>query len=99
MKYAALIGALAGSLLLSRTATAEVVINEIFYHAPDDLDDLQWIELHNSGGQPVDLAGWRFTRGIQFQFPAKSLLPSGGFIVLCKNAKLFAEFYDVKVDG
>ena len=28
---------------------ADVVINEIFYHAPDDVDDLQFIELHNLG--------------------------------------------------
>ena len=35
-------------------ARADVVINEIFYHAPDDLDDLQFIELHNSGLDGLD---------------------------------------------
>ena len=37
------------ALLAAAPARAGVVINEIFYHAPDDLDDLQFIELHNTG--------------------------------------------------
>lgn len=86
-------------LLLASRVTAGVVINEIFYHAPDDLDDLQWIELHNPDSQPVNLSDWRFTSGVEFRFPAKSVLPAGGFMVLCKDAKLFAEFYEAKVDG
>ena len=32
--------------------SAQVVINEILYHAPDDLDDLQYVELHNTGTAP-----------------------------------------------
>ncbi|MBL9174864.1 MAG: hypothetical protein JNL10_15105 [Verrucomicrobiales bacterium] len=28
---------------------AQVVINEILYHAPDELDDLQYVELFNAG--------------------------------------------------
>ena len=81
------------------SAHAGVVINEIFYHAPDDFDDLQWIELHNPDRQPVDVSGGRFTSGVEFRFPAMSVLPPGGYLVLCKNAKLFAEFYDVPVAG
>ena len=38
---------------------AQVVINEIFYHAPDDLTDLQWIELYNTTDQEVNLSGWQ----------------------------------------
>jgi len=30
--------------VLCGPAQADVVINEIFYHAPDDIDDLQFIE-------------------------------------------------------
>ena len=50
-------------------ARAQVVINEIFYHAPDDLEDLQYLELHNTGDQPVDLSGWSFTKGVKHRFP------------------------------
>ncbi|HAB15779.1 MAG TPA: lamin tail domain-containing protein, partial [Verrucomicrobiota bacterium] len=87
------------SLLLPSVSAAGVVINEIFYHAPDDLDDLQWIELHNPDTQPVDVSGWRFSSGVEFRFPANSIIAPGGFLVLCKNAKLFSEFYEAKVDG
>gem|GEM_PF-2348890 len=86
-------------LLLALPTRAGVVINEIFYHAPDNLEDLEWIELHNPDGQPVDISGWRFTQGNEFRFPEKSQLPPGGYLVLCKDQKLFKGFYDARVDG
>ena len=55
-----------GLALLS--TKAEVVINEIFYHAPDEVHDLQWLELYNSGQRTVDLSGWKLTKGIEYQF-------------------------------
>ena len=56
--------------LLPCAADARVVINEIFYHAPDGIEDLEYIELHNSGEDAVDLSGWKFTKGLKFTFPA-----------------------------
>lgn len=85
--------------LLATPVSAGLVINEIFYHAPDDLTDLQWIELCNPDSQPVNVSDWHFTRGIEYKFPPNSIVPAGGFVVLCKKAKLFAEYYDVKADG
>ncbi|HSH17692.1 MAG TPA: lamin tail domain-containing protein, partial [Verrucomicrobiae bacterium] len=78
---------------------AGVVINEIFYHAPNDFDDLEWVELHNPDAQAVNLAGWKLTGGIEFNFPASTTIPANGFLVLSKDAKLFGEFYDVPVAG
>ncbi|MFN0051796.1 MAG: lamin tail domain-containing protein [Planctomycetales bacterium] len=99
MKQLALFALLSLSLLVSRPLAADVVINEIFYHAPDDLDGLQWIELHNSGTMPVDISGWRLGKSIEFTFPANSSVPPGGFLVLCKDAQLFSEFYDARITG
>ncbi len=87
------------ALVPAGNATADVVINEIFYHAPDDLNDLEWVELHNPDDKPADVSGWRFTSGITFQFPEKSLLPPGGFLVLSKDRRLFTDYYDAPVDG
>lgn len=84
---------------LSLRATGAVVINEIFYHAPDDLEDLEWIELHNPDASAADISGWKVAGGILFEFPAKSVITAGGYVVLCKNSKLFKECYDVPVDG
>ena len=39
---------------LAAPARASVVINEILYHAPDDLDNVQFIELYNTGEAAVD---------------------------------------------
>lgn len=74
-------------------ARAQVVINEILYHAPDDLEDLQYVELHNAGGQPVDLGGWSFAKGIRFRFPDGARLEAGGFLVLTVHAERFRQAY------
>ena len=84
---------------LPSAAHARVVINEIFYHAPDDIEDLEYIELHNSGDQPVDLGGWEFTRGIKFKFPPGTQIKAKGFLVLCRNRERFKEYYDAPVAG
>src|SRR5262249_12450888 len=69
-------------------APAAVVVNEIMYHPPDDRDDLQFVELHNTGDAPVDLAGWRL-KGARYQFPAGSSIAANGYLVVCKDAKAF----------
>jgi hypothetical protein len=63
-----------------------VVINELMYHPLSGDDDEQYVELHNRTEQPVDLSGWRFTRGIDFTLPANTVLAPGGFLVVARNA-------------
>jgi len=88
---------LVGSLLLALRSEAHVVINEIFYHAPDDINDLEYIELHNTGDEAVDLSGWSFTKGIKFKFDGGTQIPARGFVVLCSSRKLFGGFYNAAV--
>src|SRR5437870_2964018 len=76
-------------------ATARVVINEIYYHAPDGIEDLQYIELHNNGDEEVNLGSWSFTKGIQFKFPPGTILEPNGFLVICRNRERFKEYFDV----
>src|SRR5438128_4345103 len=84
---------------VSPLAHARVVINEIMYHAPDDLDDLQFVELHNSGSEAVDLSGWAFTQGIKFKFADRTRIGANGFLVVCRHAERFKEFYSAPVAG
>jgi hypothetical protein len=84
---------------LPPAAHARVVINEIFYHAPDDLEDLEYVELHNSGDQAVDLGGWAFTRGMRFTFPTGTRIEARGFLVVCRNRERFKEYYDAPIAG
>ena len=85
--------------LLPATINARVVINEVLYNAPDDLEDLEYIELHNAADQPVDLSGWTFTKGIKFAFAPGTVIGGKGFLVLCRNRERFQQFYDVPVAG
>src|SRR5687768_13155980 len=73
-------------LLACTTARAGVVINEIFYHAPADIDDVQWIELYNSGDQPVDLSDWKLDQGRLFVFPKNTAIAPGEYLVIALNS-------------
>jgi hypothetical protein len=92
---------LACSLLLTLPAAAwpGVVINEILYHAPNDLDDLQFIELHNTDGQIINMSGWKLARGVHFDFPEGSKIEAGGYLVVCKDAKEFKRHYGFDAAG
>ena len=67
MRFARIPAALA--LLGFSSLQAGVIVNEILYHAPEDNDALQFIELHNPDKDPVSLRGWKFTQGIQLSLP------------------------------
>lgn len=71
-----------------------VVINEV---AADNAGSVNngglfpdWIELRNPGGTATNIAGWSITddsNARQFVFPANTLIPAGGFLVLwCDSA-------------
>ena len=74
-------------------APASVVINEVLYNAPDDWNDVQWIELHNTSGQPADLSGWTLDDGKVFTFPAETILGPNGYIVVALNPAVFTKTY------
>ncbi|MSU20384.1 MAG: hypothetical protein EXS30_03215 [Pedosphaera sp.] len=80
-------------------ANARIVINEIFYHAPEDVEDLEYIELYNSGEEQVDLGGWGFKKGIKFEFAPGTIIEAKGFLVICRNGDRFKEFYDAPITG
>lgn len=87
------IAALLAGLAAFPALPADVVINEIFYHAPDDLDDLQWIELHNTADRPVDLGGWAFDKSLGYTFPKGTTIEAGGYLVVALEPRRFQEVY------
>lgn len=70
----------AGSLI------RDVVINEIMFQPLGGNDDDEYIELHNTGDEAVDVSGWRFVDGIDFTFPEGASIPAGGHVVVARNA-------------
>ncbi|MGE4179676.1 MAG: CotH kinase family protein [Limisphaerales bacterium] len=89
---AALVSFLALGLATS-AAHGKIVINEIMYHPPDDRDELQWIELHNTGEQTVDLAGWALVQGVRFKFTNSLPLPPSGYVVVARDKGAFVTHY------
>lgn len=76
---------------------AKLTLTEIMYHPPageaDSGDDLEFLELKNTGAQPLDVGGCAFTTGIEFAFPAGTVLHPGQLCVLARNAAAFARHY------
>lgn len=87
-------------LALPATISAEVVINEIMYRpvaGSTENPAQEFIELYNTDPEnPVSLAGWRFTKGVNFQFDAQAVIAPGGYLVVAANLTEFnAKYPDV----
>jgi hypothetical protein len=91
--------ALLVGLLPCGTVRAEVVINEVFYNAPNELSSLQWLELYNTGSKPADLSGWVLDKGKGFVFPKGAALAAHGYLVLALDPAQFQRVYGAKALG
>jgi hypothetical protein len=97
----------AGAPLQNR-AKLTLQVSEIMYHAPSsipedgwDRDDLEFIELMNTGSAVISLSGVRFTAGISFDFAGSSVtqLIPGQYVLVVKNRVAFECRYGTLLDG
>jgi isoleucyl-tRNA synthetase len=51
-----------------------VIISEVMYNPFSGNDDLEFVELYNPTNQAVNLGGWKFGAGVDFQFDASTLI-------------------------
>jgi hypothetical protein len=65
-------------------AVGPLVMSEINYNP--SLGQYEFIEIHNPTAGPISLAGWQFSAGIEFAFPAISI-PAGGFVVVSETTE------------
>ena len=80
-------------LALSAIGKAAPVLNEIHYN--NDLNSIcnEFVELHNPGAEDVNLSGWQLTGAVEFIFPAGTVLPASGYLVVGEDpATLSGEF-------
>ncbi len=74
-------------------AAGGIVISEIMfhpYHRSFREDTRQeWMELFNAGSEPVHLAGWRFTDGVEYIFPYV-VLEAGEHLVVAADVAVFS---------
>lgn len=69
---------------------AQIVITEIMYNPPPSgVDTLEYVEIFNNSGTPVNLTGWNFTQGFNFTFPDGTVIAPGGYLVIAQNAPYF----------
>ena len=80
---------------LARAQTPNVIISELMA-SNDSLRDQDrelpdWIELHNSGSQTVDIGGWHLSDSqkniLKWTFPKPTTIPAGGFLVVFASGK------------
>lgn len=72
-------------MALAAPVSARVLINEIHYNPDVKTDLAEFVELYNSGTEPVDLSGWQFTSGITYVFGAGTQIQPGGFVVVAQD--------------
>ncbi len=70
-------------------ADPQVRITEIAAAPASGLGTDQWIEVLNDSGSPIDLAGWKISDGINFTFPAPTLVPAGSHVIVAKDPARF----------
>ncbi len=71
--------------LAASSPDSVVVFNELHYN-PSGADEAgEWLELHNQMAIDVDLSGWAFDDGIGYTFPAGTVIPGGGYLVVAKT--------------
>ena len=73
------------TLIGIQSISADVVINEIHYDEDNKTVRSEFIELFNPSNDPVDLSGYYFSSGIDFEFPAGTILTAGGYVVISEN--------------
>ncbi|MDP2723003.1 MAG: lamin tail domain-containing protein [Bacteroidales bacterium] len=71
----------------------EIVITEIMYNPPESGNDsLEFIELYNNGVDAVDLEGFYFSKGVDYTFPAMTLLPDSYQVIGINSAAMLSTF-------
>ena len=83
----------------TNAAAKGVVINELMYHAPNELESLEYIELYNSDEVLIDLSGWAFTNGIRYTFPGGTKIEPNAYIIVCLDLEVFQAHYGEEINA
>jgi hypothetical protein len=66
-----------------------VVINEFHYDPDIPTEQVEFIELHNTGAEAVELSGWRIDEAVDYTFASGASIAAGGFLAVAQNAAEF----------
>lgn len=78
----------------------QVIFTEIMYHPSSEESAEEFIELHNTSNEAINLDGWRLSGGLDYSFTDFSI-PSEGFAVVVADPAAFRAKYgnDIRVAG
>src|SRR5439155_4485125 len=74
----------------------ETVLNEILYHPRESTNGsspVAWVELFNRSATAVDMAGWQLDKGIDFTFPAGTIMAPGSYLVVAADTNYLRALY------
>jgi len=66
-----------------------VILNEIHYDPDVESEDVEFVELFNRGTNTVQLDGWDLSDAVVFSFPAGTMLPPSGYLVVAQDPAEF----------
>ena len=70
------------------------------YDAPSDGRSAEYIELYNKSEKGIDLSGWEFVDGINFEFPEGTVIQSKDYLVVAADIDWMRKHYgDISVIG
>lgn len=78
---------------------SDVVINEIHYDPPDKTQLAEYIELYNNSPKSIDLSGWAFTDGVDYQIPDGTTLQPNTYLVVAQDPTTTNSLFDVMAIG
>tara|TARA_R110000868_G_scaffold378658_3_gene644169 strand:+ start:22691 stop:23539 length:849 start_codon:yes stop_codon:yes gene_type:complete len=79
-------------VIISSVSAQSVVINEINFNSPSNMDSNDWIEIYNYGTSIINISGWVIKDSNDdniFSFPANTSLAAGAYLVAVNDIDKF----------
>ncbi len=89
LKVVAVVCLLTGAVLSAQG----LLVTEIMFHPPDPGESLEYVELYNATASPLDISGYRFFDGIDYEFPEGIWFEPYSYIVVAKDPSAFEAEY------
>ena len=78
-----------------------LVVSELMYHpvevggTPDGDENLEFIEFYNNKATREDMSAYALTNGVTYTFPAGTILPGKGYLVVARDASAVQAAYGI----
>jgi plastocyanin len=84
-----------GLMMVSLFSFGQLTITEISYNPPESgVDSLEYIEVYNNSGSPLNVKDYKFTKGITYTFP-DSTIGTNKYYLIVKNRDAFKAVYNI----